>query len=37
MILAYATLMLGVSLLAGVVPIRRALRLQPSQILRADG
>ncbi len=37
MIAVYATLMLGVSLLACGVPIRRALRLQPSQVLRADG
>lgn len=37
MIAAYATLMLGVSLLACGVPIRRALRLEPSRVLRADG
>ena len=37
MIAAYATLMLGVSLLACGVPIRRALRLEPSLVLRADG
>jgi predicted permease len=37
MIAAYAVLMLGVCLSACVVPIRRALRLQPSQVLRADG
>jgi ABC-type antimicrobial peptide transport system permease subunit len=35
-IAAYAMLMLGVSLLACGVPIRRALRLEPSQVLRAD-
>jgi len=37
LIVAYATLMLGVSLLACGVPARRALRLEPSQVLRADG
>ena len=36
-IAAYATLMLGVCLSACIVPIGRALRLQPSQVLRADG
>lgn len=36
-IAAYATLMLGICLLACVVPTRRALRLEPSQVLRADG
>ena len=33
---AYATVMLGVCLSACIVPIRRALRLEPSQVLRAD-
>jgi ABC-type antimicrobial peptide transport system permease subunit len=37
MIAAYAALMLGVCLSACVVPIRRALRLEPSQVLRGDG
>lgn len=37
LIAAYAALMLGICLLACVVPTRRALRLQPSQVLRADG
>jgi len=36
MIAAYAALMLGVCLLACLVPIRRALRLEPSHVLRAD-
>jgi ABC-type antimicrobial peptide transport system permease subunit len=35
-IAAYATVMLAVCLSACVVPARRALRLQPSQVLRAD-
>jgi ABC-type antimicrobial peptide transport system permease subunit len=34
---AYAMLMLAVCLSACVVPLRRALRLEPSQVLRADG
>jgi putative ABC transport system permease protein len=37
MIAAYAVLMLGVCLMACFVPARRALRLEPSQVLRADG
>jgi ABC-type antimicrobial peptide transport system permease subunit len=36
LIAAYALLMLGVCLSACVVPIRRALRLEPSQVLRAE-
>jgi putative ABC transport system permease protein len=36
-IAAYATVMLGVCLSACIVPIRRALRLQPSHVLRAEG
>jgi ABC-type antimicrobial peptide transport system permease subunit len=36
LIAAYALLMLGVCLSACLVPVRRALRLQPSQVLRAD-
>jgi predicted permease len=35
--LAYAVLMLGVCLLACVVPTRRALQVQPTEALRADG
>jgi ABC-type antimicrobial peptide transport system permease subunit len=35
-IVAYVLLMLGVSLLACGVPARRALRLEPSQVLRAE-
>ena len=34
---AYAVLMLAVCLLACVVPTRRALRVQPTEALRADG
>ena len=37
MLLAYATLMLAVCLLACIVPTRRALRVQPTEALRADG
>ena len=33
----YAVLMFGVCLLACVVPTRRALRVQPTEALRADG
>ena len=36
MIVTYVLLMLAVSLLACGVPTRRALRLEPSQVLRAD-
>jgi hypothetical protein len=36
-IAAYSVLMLGVCLLACVIPIRRALGLEASQVLRADG
>jgi hypothetical protein len=36
MIAAYAWLMLGVCLVGCVVPIRRALQLQPGQVLRSD-
>jgi ABC-type antimicrobial peptide transport system permease subunit len=36
MIAAYVVLMLTVSLLACAVPTRRALRLEPSQVLRAE-
>ena len=35
-VLAYATLMLGVSMLACVVPTRRALRVEPTEALRTD-
>jgi predicted permease len=34
--LAYATLMLGVCLLACIVPTRRALQIQPTEALRSD-
>lgn len=33
---AYAALMLGVCLLACVVPTQRALRLEPTEALRAE-
>jgi ABC-type lipoprotein release transport system permease subunit len=36
-IIGYATAMLGVCLRACVVPPRRALRIQPTEALRADG
>jgi predicted permease len=36
LIAAYAVLMLAVCLSACIVPLRRALRLEPSQVLRAD-
>jgi hypothetical protein len=36
LIVAYAMLMLGISLLACGVPTRRALRQEPSQVLRSD-
>jgi ABC-type antimicrobial peptide transport system permease subunit len=36
-ILAYAAAMLAVCLLACIVPTRRALRVQPTEALRADG
>jgi putative ABC transport system permease protein len=36
-LLAYGTVMLAVCLLACVVPTRRALRVQPTEALRADG
>lgn len=35
--LGYTLLMLGVCLLACIVPTRRALRIQPTEALRADG
>jgi ABC-type antimicrobial peptide transport system permease subunit len=36
LIAVYATAMLGVCLSACLGPVHRALRLQPSQVLRAD-
>jgi len=36
LIVAYAALMMGVCLLACVVPMRRALRVQPTEALRQD-
>jgi len=35
-VMAYMTLMMGVSLLACIVPTQRALRIQPTEALRAD-
>ena len=37
LLVAYATFMLGVCLLACVVPTRRALRIEPTEALRAEG
>ncbi len=37
LVVAYAALMLGVCLLGSIVPIRRALRIEPTEALRADG
>jgi len=36
-VVAYAVFMLGVCLLACIVPTRRALRVEPTEALRADG
>jgi putative ABC transport system permease protein len=36
-VIAYAMLMMGVCLLACVVPTRRALRVEPTEALKADG
>ncbi|MET0397694.1 MAG: ABC transporter permease, partial [Longimicrobiaceae bacterium] len=36
-VLAYAALMMGVCMLACIVPTRRALRVEPTEALRADG
>lgn len=37
LVIAYTLLMLAVCLLASIVPTRRALRVQPTEALRADG
>ncbi len=37
LVLAYAALMMGVCMLACIVPTRRALRVEPTEALRADG
>ncbi len=37
LIAAYAALMMGVCMIACIVPTRRALRVEPTQALRADG
>ena len=37
LIAAYATLMMGVCMLACIVPTRRALRVEPTEALRAEG
>jgi ABC-type antimicrobial peptide transport system permease subunit len=37
LVVAYAAVMLGVCLLACIVPTRRALRVEPVEALRADG
>jgi ABC-type antimicrobial peptide transport system permease subunit len=36
-IVVYAAVMMGVCLLACIVPTRRALRIQPTDALREDG
>ncbi len=36
LVVAYATLMMGVCMLACIVPTRRALRVEPTEALRAD-
>ena len=37
LVTAYAVLMMGVCMLACIVPTRRALRVEPTEALRADG
>jgi putative ABC transport system permease protein len=37
LVIAYSTLMLGICLLACIVPVRRALRIQPTVAMREDG
>lgn len=36
-IVAYVALMIGACMLASIVPARRALRIEPSEALKADG
>jgi ABC-type lipoprotein release transport system permease subunit len=36
MLIGYAVMMFGVCMLACIVPTRRALRVQPTEALRAD-
>jgi ABC-type lipoprotein release transport system permease subunit len=37
MVAAYAVVMLGVCMLACIVPTRRALSVEPTEALRSDG
>jgi ABC-type lipoprotein release transport system permease subunit len=37
LVAAYAALMMGVCMLACIVPTRRALRVQPTEAMRTDG
>ncbi|MBI2072001.1 MAG: hypothetical protein HYT81_03005 [Gemmatimonadetes bacterium] len=37
LVVAYAALMMGVCMLACIVPTRRALRVQPTEALKTDG
>ena len=36
-LLAYLALMIGVSLLAAIVPARRVLRIEPTEALKMEG